>query len=133
MKNRKIEIQIKTQAHYLADRSSVESSRFIWSYDVTIINQSNEIVQLLSRAWRITDMKGKVEEVKGPGVIGLQPLIKPGKEFAYSSFCQLSTPQGTMDGQYEMQTLEEDHFFVVIPKFVLTNPSGMQDFRSRLH
>jgi ApaG protein len=134
MKEKNIKIEISAKTLYLPDQSSPENHRFLWSYDITIINHSDEIVQLLNRYWRITDMRGKVEEVRGSGVIGLQPLIKPKKEFAYSSYCQLTTPQGTMDGNYEMQTLDEQHFIVDIPKFVLTCPTSTSDtFRSRLH
>lgn len=131
---KKIEIRIVVKTQYLADQSSPENHRFLWSYDITIINQSDELIQLLNRFWRITDMRGKVEEVRGPGVIGLQPLIKAGKEFAYSSYCQLTTPQGTMEGNYEIQTLDEKHYLVDIPKFVLTCPASQAgSFRSKLH
>ncbi|MDR3492866.1 MAG: Co2+/Mg2+ efflux protein ApaG [Gammaproteobacteria bacterium] len=134
MKSKKNAIQIKTATYYLADQSSIEAQRYIWSYDITIINNSDEIIQLLNRYWQITDSKGNIEEVKGPGVVGLQPIIKPGKEFAYSSFCQLNTPQGTMKGHYEMQTLDDKQFLVEIPKFDLTSPSAnAHALRSRLH
>src|SRR5205814_1096339 len=113
---KKIEINITAQAVYLPEQSSAENQRYIWSYEITIANLSDEIVQLLNRYWRITDMTGHIEEIKGPGVIGLQPIIKPNKKFIYTSFCQLSTPQGTMEGHYEIQTLEETHFLVQIPK-----------------
>jgi ApaG protein len=133
-KAKDIEIEITTKTQYLADQSSPETQRFLWSYDITILNKSDELIQLLNRSWKITDMRGKVEEVRGPGVIGLQPLIKAGKEFAYSSYCQLTTPQGTMEGTYEIQTLDEQHYLIDIPKFVLTSPSsGATEFRSRLH
>jgi ApaG protein len=129
-----IEIQITTKTQFLSDQSSPETQRYLWSYDITIVNQSDEVIQLLNRYWKITDMRGKVEEVRGPGVIGLQPLIKPGKEFAYSSYCQLTTPQGTMEGTYEIQDMDEKHYLVDIPKFVLSSPSsGASAFRSRLH
>ena len=132
MNTPKIEVSVKTL--YLPEQSSPENHRFIWSYDITIANSSDEIVQLLNRFWRITDMRGKVEEVKGPGVIGLQPLIKAGKTFTYSSFCQLTTPQGAMEGQYEMQNLEDTRFLIDIPKFVLICPSSTSEvYRSRLH
>ena len=131
---KKIQIQVTAQTQYLPEQSSPENFRFLWSYEITIVNQGDEIVQLLNRYWKITDMRGKTEEVRGPGVIGLQPIIKPGKQFAYSSFCQLTTPQGAMEGQYEMQNLEEAHFLVEIPKFVLTCPSSSsQQFKSHLH
>lgn len=127
-------IQITSQTVYLPDQSSPENHRFLWTYEMTITNQSDELIQLLNRCWRITDMTGRIEEVRGPGVIGLQPLIKPGKKFTYSSFCQLATPQGTMEGFYEMQNLEEVRFIVQIPKFVLTCPlSTSAEFRSMLH
>jgi ApaG protein len=130
----KIKIEIIAKSQYLADQSSPENHRFMWSYDVTIVNQSDEIVQVLNRYWKITDMRGKVEEVRGPGVVGLQPIIKPGKEFAYSSFAQLTTPQGTMEGFYEMQTLEDIVFQAAIPKFVLTCPSSSANvYKLHLH
>lgn len=129
-----IKIQITAKAVYLADESIPSSQRFLWSYEMTIENQSDEIVQLLNRHWRITDMTGKVEEVRGPGVVGLQPLIKPSKSFTYTSFCQLNTPQGTMEGYYEMQNLDEIRFLAEIPKFILTAPSTVTStYRSKLH
>src|SRR5690242_6419175 len=100
---KKITINITAKTTYLPEQSVQDEQRFLWSYEMTIENQSDEIVQLLNRYWKITDMRGKVEEVRGPGVIGLQPIIKPGKSFIYTSFCQLATPQGTMEGRYEMQ------------------------------
>lgn len=115
-----VTINIKTT--YLAEQSLAGYLRFLWSYEITITNQLDDIVQLLNRFWRITDLSGHVEEVRGPGVVGLQPIIKPGKGFTYTSFCQLTTPQGTMEGQYEMQTLDEQRFMVQIPKFVLSSP-----------
>jgi ApaG protein len=134
MKSKDIKIQVTAQSQYLPDQSSAENHRFLWSYDVVIVNHTDEIIQLLNRYWRITDMRGKVEEVRGPGVVGLQPIIKPGKEFAYSSFCQLSTAQGTMEGHYEVQNLDEVRYIVPIPKFVLTCPASTSNaFRSRLH
>ena len=128
------DIKITAHATYLNDQSSTEEKRFLWSYEVTIENSSEEIVQLLSRYWRITDMTGHVEEVRGPGVIGLQPIIKPGKKFVYNSYCQLTAPQGTMEGYYEMQNLDESRFIVEIPKFVLAASTEMSGyFKSKLH
>lgn len=131
---KKINIKIATQCQYLPDQSSKDSYRHLWSYDIIIVNESEEIIQLLNRVWRITDGRGKIEEIRGPGVIGLQPLIKPGKEFAYSSFCQLGTTSGSMEGQYEMQTIDEVHFFIDIPKIILASPSSeSMSIRSQLH
>ena len=127
-------MHVSVQVTYLSDLSVQESQRFLWAYEVTIINNSEEIVQLLSRYWRITDMTGRVEEVRGPGVVGLQPIIKPGKNFIYSSFCQLTTPQGTMEGHYELQTLDDVSFTIEIPKFILSTPEKISaSYRSKLH
>jgi ApaG protein len=134
MANPKPDIQIKTESHFLADQSSPENKRYLWSYDISILNNSPDIIQLLHRYWKIIDINGKAEEVRGPGVIGLQPIIKPGKEFSYSSFCQLTTSQGSMEGYYEMQTLEEVHFAIEIEKFLLKGLSStMHHLRSSLH
>ncbi len=127
-------IKVTVDSHYMPEQSDVEHRKFIWSYEITILNESDEIVQLLNRFWRITDMTGKVEVIQGAGVIGLQPLIKPGKDFVYTSFCQLTTPQGTMEGHYEMQNLAEAVFNVKVPKFVLSAPSSITKvFWSILH
>ncbi len=131
---KKIIMSVAARPTYLHEQSSQETQRFLWSYEITIGNESDEIVQLLNRYWRITDMTGHIDEVRGAGVIGLQPIIKPGKKFVYSSFCQLTTPQGTMEGHYEFQTLEEANFTIQIPKFSLTAPEEVAvAFRSRLH
>src|SRR5690242_17333340 len=115
-----IKITINAHATFLPDQSAIDHHRFLWSYEIMVTNEGTELVQLLNRYWRITDMTSHVEEVRGPGVVGLQPLIRPGKKFSYTSFCQLMTPQGTMEGHYEMQTLTEEQFIVTIPKFILT-------------
>lgn len=134
MGTKKIALRVTTKTSYLPEESSIDQHRFLWSYEITIENQSDEIIQLLNRYWRITDMTGKVDEVRGPGVVGLQPIIKPGKNFLYNSFCQLNTPQGTMEGYYEMQTLDEMRFLAEIPKFILTSPETMgKSYRSKLH
>jgi len=125
---------VHCQTQYTSEQSDPAHQKFVWSYEITIANTSDEIVQLLSRFWKITDMTGHVEEIHGLGVIGMQPIIKPNKNFVYVSYCQLMTPQGTMEGHYEMQTLDEDHFNIDIPKFILSAPSHItQMFKSRLH
>jgi len=125
---------VTAKPSYAATQSDPDNQKFVWSYEITIVNESDEIIQLLNRFWRITDMTGRIEEIQGVGVIGLQPLIKPGKNFVYTSFCQLLTPQGTMEGHYEMQNLEEKHFTIDIPKFILSAPTAItKSFRSRLH
>lgn len=127
-------IVISAKPTYVPEQSDINTRKFVWAYEITIANEGDEIIQLLNRHWSITDMTGKIEEVRGVGVIGLQPIIKPGKKFTYTSFCQLVTPQGTMEGHYEMQNLDEVHFEVEIPKFILSAPSTItKSFRSRLH
>lgn len=127
-------ILVTVQSSYIPAQSDVVSQKFVWSYEVTIDNQSESIIQLLGRCWWITDMSGKVDEIRGPGVIGLQPIIKPGRPFTYISYCQLMTPQGTMEGHYVMQNLEDVSFAVEIPKFVLSAPTSItQPFRCKLH
>lgn len=127
-------IFVSAKPAYVVEQSDPINMKFVWSYEITIDNQTNEIIQLLHRHWRITDTNGRVEEIRGAGVIGLQPLIKPGRRFVYTSFCQLATPQGTMEGVYDMQNIDEQRFDVVIPKFVLSAPSSIsRAFRSKLH
>ena len=134
MKEKPIIVRVTAEPKYVDEQSDPVHQKFVWAYEIAITNESAEIIQLLHRYWRITDLTGKVEEIHGAGVIGLQPIIKPGKQFVYTSFCQLSTPQGTMEGHYEMQTLEEGHFNVAIPKFILSAPTAItQLYRSRLH
>ncbi|MBV9575054.1 MAG: Co2+/Mg2+ efflux protein ApaG [Gammaproteobacteria bacterium] len=134
MQKKPFPITIKAESKYLPEQSDIANQKFIWSYEINILNESDEIVQLLNRHWLITDMTSRIEEVNGAGVVGLQPLIKPGKRFVYTSFCQLLTPQGTMEGFYEMQNLDEKHFKIEIPKFILSAPSGItKKFRDKLH
>ena len=112
-------ISIKAISHFVKNRSSPENSIFLFSYDVNIKNNGNLEVHLLSRYWHIQDGDGNVEEVRGPGVIGLQPLIKPGMTFEYSSFCPLKTPLGIMSGSYQMKFKSEETFDVSIPALSL--------------
>ena len=128
-------VLVTVEPHYVIEQSDPTHHKYVWAYQITIMNNSNEILQLLHRYWRITDLTGKLEEVHGAGVVGLQPLIKPGKQFIYTSYCQLATPQGTMEGHYEFQNLDEQHYSVAIPKFVLATPVTMtsDDYRSKLH
>ena len=131
MKNK---IIITAKSTYLPEQSFAEQQRFLWSYEITIKSEGEEMIQLLNRYWRITDMSGQVEVVHGPGVVGLQPILRPEKPFIYTSFCQLATPQGTMEGHFKMQTLNEESFEVPIPKFLLTSPvAEFATYRSLLH
>ena len=112
-------ISIKVHSNFIQDRSLPGNSIFLFSYDVVIENKNPFDVQLLSRYWHIQDGDGKVEEVRGPGVIGLKPIIKPEAIFKYSSFCALKTPLGVMKGSYKMRNTAEDIFEVEISTFIL--------------
>ena len=134
MKKKKIPVTVSVKPTYVPEQSDVAHQKFVWSYEVTITNESDQILQLLHRFWRIIDMTGRIEEIHGAGVVGLQPLLKPGKQFVYISFCQLTTPQGTMEGHYDVQNLEEEHFDVQIPKFILSAPTTITSlYKSKLH
>lgn len=117
---RDIEIDVVTQ--YLADQSAPAELRFVFAYTITITNQHDEKVQLLSRYWRITDANNHVQEVRGEGVVGERPFIEPGNSYRYSSGCILTTPVGTMEGSYQMVTAAGESFDAPIPVFSLVRP-----------
>ncbi|WP_394889400.1 Co2+/Mg2+ efflux protein ApaG [Mesorhizobium sp. AaZ16] len=116
------DIEVNVEPFYLEDRSDPAENRYMWAYRVTIANQSNEFVQLMSRYWHITDGAGRVEEVRGPGVIGEQPGLNPGDSYQYMSGCPLSTPSGIMVGRYTMRNRRGETFEVDIPAFSLDLP-----------
>ncbi|WP_442579199.1 Co2+/Mg2+ efflux protein ApaG [Mesorhizobium sp. ASY16-5R] len=118
------DIEVSVEPFYLAERSDPAENRYVWGYRVTIDNQSDERVKLLSRYWHITDGKGRVEEVHGPGVVGEQPELGPGDSYQYMSGCPLPTPSGIMAGHYTMQTAAGATFDVDIPAFSLDLPDG---------
>lgn len=115
-------IQVAVQVRYLADQSDEADNRHVFAYTITVSNGGEHSVQLLSRHWIITDANGHVQEVKGKGVVGEQPVIKPGQSFEYTSGTVLATQVGTMSGSYRMQVLEGEEFTVPIPQFVLSVP-----------
>jgi len=115
-------IRIQVEPFYLDDQSTPDQGHFVWAYKVKIENQGKERVQLLHRYWRITDAVGRVKEVRGPGVVGEQPVLSPGESFEYTSGTPLTTPSGIMVGSYEMTTDEGDTFPVDIPAFSLDSP-----------
>ena len=118
------DIEVEVEPFYLPDRSEPEEMRFVWGYRVTIVNKSDETVRLLARHWRITDGLGRVEEVRGPGVVGEQPELNPGDSFQYTSGCPLRTPSGIMVGSYTMRGDEGRLFDVDIPAFSLDLPGA---------
>ena len=116
-------IEVSVEPFYMEDRSEPAENRYFWAYRVTIANNSDSAVKLLSRYWRITDGKGRVEEVRGPGVVGEQPELDPGDSYQYTSGCPLTTPSGFMAGRYRMSDAEGATFEVDIPAFSLDIPS----------
>jgi ApaG protein len=115
-------IRVTVVPHYLPERSEPEARRYFWAYTVEIANQGDQPMQLRSRHWRITDSSGRTEEVRGPGVVGEEPVIMPGGAFTYTSGCPLSTSSGIMVGTYQMQ-MEDGHVIdVAIPAFSLDSP-----------
>ena len=115
-------IEVNVEPHYMADRSDPGEDRYVWAYRVTIDNQSEEVVKLLSRYWHITDGSGRVEEVRGAGVVGEQPELNPGDSYQYTSGCPLSTPSGIMVGTYTMRNTSGEIFDIDIPAFSLDIP-----------
>ena len=115
-------IEVKVQPAYLDEQSSPDENYFVWAYKVQIENRSQETVCLRERHWRITDARGKVEVVDGPGVVGEQPVLRPGERFEYTSGTPLETPSGFMVGTYTMETPEGEAFDVQIPAFSLDSP-----------
>ena len=116
------EIRVRVEPAYLEDRSSPEDNYYFWSYTVEIENCGEEPVQLRSRIWRITDAMGRVQMVRGPGVVGQEPVIEPGETFRYTSGVPLPTPSGFMTGSYQMETEKREAFDVEIPAFSLDCP-----------
>ncbi len=112
-------IEVEVEPSYIADQSSPELNYFFFAYRVRIVNNSSETVQLVQRHWIIVDGHRRAQEVRGDGVVGQQPYLKPGDRFEYSSFCPLPTPTGNMRGSYRMKTLDDRIIEVTIPVFFL--------------
>ncbi len=119
-KNYEIKVEVVTE--YLAEQSDVAASRFVFAYHITLRNVGNVPAQLISRHWVITDAEGDIQEVKGLGVVGHQPLLAPDQSFEYTSGCALTTAVGTMRGTYQMVAEDGTQFDAVIPEFVLAMP-----------
>ena len=116
-------IAVSVEPTYLETRSSPWSSEYFWAYRVIIENQGQETVHLLSRHWMITNARGELTEVKGPGVVGEQPVLKPGDRFEYTSGAPLNTPSGMMGGAYQMESASGERFDIEIPTFSLDRPN----------
>lgn len=121
-KNSSFKVHIVAQVKHLAEQSDEADNRFVFSYTITLTNNGDSTVQLLSRHWIITDGNNQIQEVRGQGVVGEQPVIKPGQSFGYTSGTILSTPVGTMTGSYQMVAEDGTKFEAPIPQFVLSVP-----------
>jgi ApaG protein len=118
-------IRVDVHARYSPEHSEPQRNLWFFLYTVQIANEATEAVQLLSRHWVITDATGRVEEVRGPGVVGEQPVIEPGDAYEYTSGCPLTTPFGSMHGSYQLATRKGDEFEVEIARFELRQSGGL--------
>jgi ApaG protein len=121
----KYEFTVSAIPHYLANQSAPDEDHYVFAYTVTIRNTGAVAGQLMSRHWIITDGDGQVHEVRGEGVVGKQPVIQPGESFEYTSACPLSTPVGSMKGNYQCVATDGTRFEASIPEFVLSMPSTL--------
>jgi ApaG protein len=117
-------IRVTVMPVYIDERSSPKENKFFWAYRVVIANEGRVTVQLLSRHWHITDANGHTEQVRGRGVVGEQPILRPGETFEYTSGCPLTTPSGFMRGTYTMVDEAGDRFEIAIPAFALDLPDA---------
>ena len=116
-------IEVKVEPRFMPDRSSADEHVFFWAYRIVIANRGTETVQLQRRHWIITDATGQRQEVKGEGVVGEQPTLKPGEVFEYTSGVPLQTPSGFMTGRYQMVNDQGERFEIDIPAFSLDSPA----------
>lgn len=115
-------VRVRVQAEYSPAHSRPHENRWFFLYSVSIANESDRTVQLVTRHWQITDATGHVEEVRGPGVVGQQPVLEPGQSFEYTSGCPLASPYGSMRGSFQMITADGSQFDAEIAAFELSAP-----------
>ena len=118
-------VRVEVRTAYVPERSSPRDAHYFFAYRIRISNVGEETVQLVSRHWVITDGRGEVEHVHGPGVVGEQPVLEPGETFEYTSFCPLPTPIGSMHGTYQMVTAGGSAFDAEIAPFPLAVPTAV--------
>lgn len=118
-------IRVEVRSEFLPERSSAREGSYLFQYHVRISNVGSETAQLISREWIITNADGEVERVKGPGVVGEQPVLPPGGSFEYTSYCPLKTPVGSMQGAYQMVTASGERFDAMIAPFTLAVPNAL--------
>jgi ApaG protein len=116
------QIEVKVVPRFMPERSSPENGYYFWAYTITLTNLGRETVQLKTRYWRITDAQGRRQEVRGAGVVGEEPVLKPGENFEYTSGVPLPTASGFMTGNYGMITAAGEEFDIDIPAFSLDTP-----------
>src|SRR5688572_4627205 len=122
MPSKPYDITVKARTVYIADQSDPAADRYVFAYTITITNSGDVAAQLVSRHWIITDASDKVQEVRGKGVVGEQPYLRPGESFEYTSGSAIATPVGTMRGSYQMVADDGAKFDVPIPEFTLSMP-----------
>lgn len=120
--SRKYHITVTPSVHYIADQSDEAANRYVFAYTITIANTGSVAAQLVSRHWIITDAHQAVQEVRGLGVVGEQPMLQPGQQFQYTSGTAIATPVGSMRGSYQMVADDGAHFEAEIPEFALSMP-----------
>jgi ApaG protein len=118
-------VRVEVRSQHLPQQSAPTQQRYVFAYTIRITNTSEETVQLISRHWIITHGDGAVEEVRGPGVVGHQPVLPPGRSFEYTSGCVLRTPRGTMHGTYQMAVQGGEGFDAIIAEFALETPYSL--------
>ena len=119
---KRYEISVNATTQFLAEQSDESADKYVFSYTITIRNAGSATAQLISRHWIITDARGQVQEVRGLGVVGAQPTLRPGESFEYSSGTSIATPVGTMRGTYQMVGEDGSRFEAAIPEFTLSVP-----------
>ena len=120
--SKKYQVAVKAVPQFIADQSDPDSERYVFAYTITIENVGTVAAQLISRHWIITDGNSRIQEVRGLGVVGEQPLLRPGDKYEYTSGCQLETPVGTMRGTYQMTAEDGTQFEAIIAEFTLSIP-----------
>ncbi len=115
-------IDVIVETHYLEDQSRPEQDYYVFAYTITIVNRGDEPARLLNRHWIITDANGKIQEVRGAGVVGEHPYLKPGEQFTYTSGAMIETPVGSMKGEYEFERDDGSRFEAPIAEFILSVP-----------
>jgi ApaG protein len=118
-------IRVTVSSNYIPAQSAPKARRYVFAYTVRIANEGTESAQLKTRHWIITDGNGKVEQVRGPGVVGEQPMLRPGEHFEYTSGCVLETPRGSMEGTYQMVRSDGSEFDATIAPFALMLPYSL--------